>query len=105
MVRPAPGGPKNELTMKINILSVSIDGIPYAYPFTGDKLGLLKAWIAKAKEILGDGVVSCDDDDFIESLLSVTMGVEDEDGDIIHVFAWVEEKEIDGPIKFDQDIF
>ena len=105
MVRPAPGGPKNELTMKINILSVSIDGIPYAYPFTGDKLGLLKSWIAKAKEILGDRVVSCDDDDFIHNLLSFSMAVEDEDGDIIKVFAWVEEKEIDGPIKFDQDIF
>lgn len=92
--------------MKINILNVCIDGIPYAYPFTSNqKETVLKMWIAKAKEGLGDRVVSCDDNYFIESLLSFSMTVEDEDGDIVKVFAWVEEKEIDGPIKFNQDIF
>ena len=65
--------------MKINILSVCVDGIPYAYPFTGDKLGLLKSWVAKAKDILGDRVVG--------------------------KTVYRSKKEIDGPIKFDQDIF
>lgn len=92
--------------MKINILSVAIDGIPYAYPFTSkNKTTVLKMWVAKTKEILGDRLVSCDDDDFIEQLLSWGGIVEDSEGNITKIFAWVEEKIIDSPIEFDQDVF
>lgn len=91
--------------MKINILSVAIDGIPYAYPFTGDKMKLLKSWVEKTKDILGDRLVSCDDDEYIEQLLSWGGIVKDSDENITRIFAWVEEKIIDGAIAFDQDIF